>query len=163
MFSRTPSVLSTVEMFLTCEVPDFPIILLLLSKTLEWYAVPLLSFVTSKRAFLISFKLFLFKLNSPGTASFSNPFMDLISFGKISFPVAILAIMTASCKGDDNTYPWPIDELTVSPTTHSLDRAFCFQSLSGTMPDVTADISILKDFPKPRTRATSAIFSMPTL
>ena len=88
--------------------------------------------------------------------------MDSISLGKISLPVAMRAIMTASCKGDASTYPWPIDELTVSPTTHSLDRALSFQSLSGTIPDVTADISMSNDWPRPKIRATSAIFSMPT-
>jgi hypothetical protein len=56
--------------------------------------------------------------------------------GATARPEAIRAVITASCRGEASTSPWPIPALSVSPIRQAASRTRRFQARSGTSPPV---------------------------
>ena len=81
---------------------------------------------------------------------------------KEALPFARRATITAIWRGVDNTNPWPIEALSVSPTFQLAPNFNFFHLGSGIIPDLRPFKPILNFSPNPSFRPIDAMFSIPT-
>ena len=101
---------------------------------------------------------------SPHTTPFSGRSMRCTSRGFHSTPpLAMAAIMRATCMGVTSTWPWPIDMLTVSPACQDIGLPFLDILGCGMSPGFSLPNSMPVGAPKPKARAHLAMAGAPTL